>query len=123
MKTDATQYLRQEGYDLPAIEKFIAFHRASPRVWRLFERFALQAAKTGRNYGAKCIMERIRWEEEIENDTAFKVNNNYTAMYARLFAWKYPEHKDMFGFREVKGLSDRQYVTFTGKDVELPFGG
>lgn len=114
MKRDVSDFLKQEGYDQKAIDAFLQQHRDKPRVWRLFEKFALQVAKLGRRYGAKAIMERIRWEEEIENGGEFKVGNSYTALYARVFAWKYPQHADIFEFRTVKGLAGG--YERTGKD-------
>lgn len=83
---------------------FIDFHKANPDVWKQFERFALEACRLGLKYSAKAIMERVRWHCEVENNQEFKVNNNFTAYYARIFAAKYPEHSKIFEFREVKGL-------------------
>ena len=46
---------------------FLHYHKANPQVWQAFERYALEAAKSGKKkYGAKSIMERVRWEFEIE---------------------------------------------------------
>lgn len=84
---------------------FLSFHRENPGVWREFERFALDAARAGRqHYGAKSIMERVRWECEIAHGSDFKCNNNWTAYYARIFAAKYPEYSGIFEFREARGL-------------------
>jgi hypothetical protein len=64
-----------------------AFHRAHPEVWEMFERFALQKAREhGRtHYGAKSVMERVRWETEAGGGEPFSINNNWTAFYARRF--------------------------------------
>ena len=84
---------------------FLTAHKESPEVWRYFEKFALEAIASGReHYGAKGIMERVRWHTEIEHGVDFKCNNNFTAYYARIFAAKYPEHAGFFEFREIRGL-------------------
>lgn len=94
-------------YTLPeaARRPFSDYVHANRGVWEAFERFALEAAATGRkHFGAKLIVERVRWECEIEQRGEFKCNNNFTAYLARLFVTKYPEHRDLFEFREVSGL-------------------
>ena len=85
--------------------KFIEYHRANPKVWEQFQRFALQAAESGRKLGAKAIAERVRWETEIEKGEEFKFCNSYVSYYARIFAAKHPEHSDYFEFRTIKGLA------------------
>ena len=84
-------------------EQVREFHRQHPEVWRLFVRFTFQMIERGyRNYSAKAIFERIRWEKDAGGDgvTCFKLNNNYTAFYARRFAKVYPEHAEFFRTRE-----------------------
>lgn len=90
---------------------FLVYHKAKPEVWQHFERFALSVWESGRKkYGAKGIMERVRWHVEIEsnNKEDFKVQNNFTAYYARIFLIKYPEAKEaeFFNIKELKGLSN-----------------
>lgn len=81
---------------------FCEFHRANPQVWRLFVRFTLDViAKGFKHYSSKSVFERIRWHTDIETGAAdgFKLNNNYTAAYSRLFHEAYPEHADFFRLR------------------------
>lgn len=74
-------------------------------IWELFEQFALHAAKAGvTKFGAKAIVERIRWECAMQRKGEFKIGNSYVAYLARLFIAKYPEHEDLFELREVKGF-------------------
>lgn len=85
--------------------EFMRYHMAHPEIWKAFERFALQAFAAGKkHYGAKGIFERVRWETEIVHGREFKANNNYVSYFARIFAAKYPEARDFFEFREIKGL-------------------
>lgn len=80
------------------------FHKRHPEVWQLFVKFTFQMIDRGyRNYSAKAIFERIRWEKDSvggDGVTSFKLNNNYTAFYARRFAKAYPEHGDFFRTRQ-----------------------
>lgn len=86
-------------------EDFFEFHKKNPKVFGLFSRFAIEAAASGRtHFGAKAIMERVRWEVDINTvgeNHDFKLNNNHTAYYARLFMKAYPEYKDFFRTRVV----------------------
>lgn len=87
-------------------EMFMEYHKQNPRIWKEFQKYALQVAQSKKSFGAKAVMERIRWDAEIERKGEFKVSNNFTAYYARLFAAKYPEHKNLFFFKEVHGLKE-----------------
>lgn len=84
--------------------QFEKFHSENPEVYILFVRFAFEAIRSGRGrYGAKSIIERIRWHTNVEtNGKDFKINNNHAPYYARLFAEEYHEHKDFFVTRELR---------------------
>lgn len=83
------------------IQDFVRFDTENPAVYRIFERFAMEAHRTGRAVGAKMIWERIRWYAHVETQgDCFKLNNNYTAFYARKFMVAHPETADMFETRE-----------------------
>lgn len=57
------------------------------RVYREFERRALQMARTGRKrYSARTIIEILRWDSDIaDSEKTFKINGNYVPGMARLF--------------------------------------
>lgn len=65
--------------------KFADYDRENPQVYALFKKFAILIRKSGRSsYGAKSIMERIRWEMDLKNELySFKINNNFTSRYVR----------------------------------------
>jgi len=79
-----------------------AFHKQHPRVWELFCEFTNELIRRGfKHYSAKGVFERIRWET-AEADSArneFKLNNNYSAFYARAFMRCNPEHEGFFRTR------------------------
>ena len=96
------------------------FHREHPEVWELFTRFAFDRIGKGfSNYGAKAIMERVRWETNVGGDgtTELKIGNNHTAFYSRRFAKMYPEHADFFRFR----VQTSAYNPATGKPDPTPW--
>ncbi len=80
-----------------------AFHLSNPRVYELFERFALEAVRAGRShFSAKMIWERMRWYSRVETtDPTFKLNNNYHAYYARFFLERHPELDGLFETRRL----------------------
>lgn len=82
-------------------EQFNEFHKKNPQVYEMFRRFTYQAIDAGRkDFGAKCVVERIRWSSMVETtgDT-FKINNNFTSFYARMFMDSHPEHYGLFQTR------------------------
>lgn len=93
-------------------EKFVRFHKTNPEVYDLFERFTFEAIEAGMTkLGSKFIFERIRWEIAVATTGAgyciplkrdLKLNNNFTAWYARLFIAKHRSHKGLFELRERK---------------------
>jgi len=94
------------GVDDKTYSAFLTYHRNNPHIWQSFEKFALEMLNTGRKrYSAKTIMERVRWDFDSSNPEAeYKINNDFTSYYARAFARKWPQFREFFEFREVKGL-------------------
>ena len=80
------------------------WHKENPQVWGKFEEYTLEAIATGReHYSHWAIINRIRWNREIEtNGGEFKISNDYIGFYARLFHARYPEHKDFFRLKQLK---------------------
>lgn len=102
------EYLFREGYSKVDIEHFRTFHRNNSWVWDAFKERALKAVRNKKKkIAAKMIIENIRWHEEIEakKGREFKINNNYTSMYARTFVFRFPQYKDLFEFRKASGLN------------------
>jgi hypothetical protein len=91
--------------------QFEAFHAESPQVYEYFCKFAFEAIKSGfKSYSAKGIVERIRWHVEVETQAVeeFKINNNYTAYYARKFIEDHPDHEGFFSMRKSAGDRTRK---------------
>lgn len=92
--------------------KFAAFDRRNPYIYQLFKKFALQAKRTGiAHYSGWAIMNRIRWHLDIETydpdpDSAYKINNNYTAFYTRKLNKEMPRMRGFLRTRSSKNLSN-----------------
>lgn len=84
-------------------ERFQWYDETNPQVYVAFKKFAYELLATRRRGGAKAIMERVRWETRtmLGNDS-FKINNNYTAYYARKLVAEAPRFAGFFNSREGK---------------------
>jgi hypothetical protein len=83
------------------VQQFWDFHKSNPKVFELFREYCHQLRAAGRNqYGAKAVMERIRWHLEVETrGDDFKINNNYSSCYARLLLTQEPAFRSFFHVR------------------------
>jgi hypothetical protein len=79
---------------------------ANPHVLDAFVTFALQAQRSGRqHFGAKAIVERLRWEYAISvTGSEFKFDNNMTSRLARAAVGRRPELESLFEFRELRSV-------------------
>lgn len=83
-------------------DRFEAFHEANPKVYTVLVRLAREWKRsTGRHeLGIKTLYERARWEIALAtSDPDFKLNNNYTAYYARLLM---AENEDLDGMFDLR---------------------
>lgn len=83
-------------------EWFMNFHLKNPHIYRAFKRMAFEMRAEGhRRYGAKTIMERLRWESEVRHPgEKFKLSNTIkdrcSARYARKMIEEYPSFASFF---------------------------
>ncbi len=85
-------------------EAFNAFHLKNPRVYGIFRNLALKAIRLGKTkISAKMLIEVVRWnyEMEMQGDEKFKINNNFTSRYARMFISRNPEYAKLFETRAL----------------------
>jgi hypothetical protein len=88
--------------DVKVGEKFEAFHRENPMVYRTLVRLAREwVNQTGRSkIGIKSLYEVARWKIAIEtSDPDYKLNNNFTAFYSRLIMLREPDLDGVFDCR------------------------
>ncbi len=85
-------------------EAFKVFHSKNPRVYQIFCKLAQQAVTRGKTkLSAKMLIEVVRWNYELETkgDERFKINNNFTSRYARLFITDHPDYSEIFVTRAL----------------------
>lgn len=93
------------GYPPEFLARFKKFHLENPHIYRLFEKLAIFMIEKGRKkYAARTIIERIRWHMDAKTvgDEVFEINDNYIALYARLFIYRHPNHLGFFELRTVR---------------------
>lgn len=81
-------------------QRWEAFDHQHPEVWRAFRDAALRRIERGDKYvSAKGVWEDLRETLKVQTGSAPKLNNDYTCIYARVFAQEYPQHAGVFRFR------------------------
>lgn len=92
----------------PLEAAFAKYHRENPHVYELICRYADEAIAVGRRHlSMKLLFERIRWYTQIETTgDELKLNNNFTACYARLWLRRHPGFPDFFETRESPARSE-----------------
>jgi hypothetical protein len=82
---------------------FKAFHEANPKVWELFKKFAFELIdKKFKHYSADAVCHQVRWHTAVvTSDRDFKLNNNFTSRYARLFHKEFPRYDGFFITRSL----------------------
>jgi hypothetical protein len=80
------------------------WHQANPHVWKLFEKYTLEAINSGlTSYSHWFIVNRIRWDFEVVTKSGeFKISNNHIAFYARLFHAYHPVYSEFFNIKPFK---------------------
>lgn len=89
-------------FDGTTTQRFEAFHRANPFVYRTLVQLAREwVNRTGqRKLAIKTLYEVARWNLILEtSDAEFKLNNSYTAFFARLIMAQEPDLAGMFDLR------------------------
>ena len=87
-------------------DSFDQFHITNPQVYNIFETKAFDAINMGKTkMSSKLILNVIRWEAFIQTtdkNSTYKINDAYTAHYARMFAENNPVHADVFNYRNLR---------------------
>lgn len=87
----------------PKQAKFERYHAENPDIWNHFKEATFALIKVGRkHFSADAILHSIRFNTVLRGGTDFKINNNYSSMYSRMFTSNFPEHKDFFEQRILK---------------------
>lgn len=89
-------------------EAFERFDAENPHIYELFKKYLREWYKANKHNpsaktSSKLIINRIRWEV-MTTTTAddYKINDAFTAHYARKFANEHPQFSHLFEFREIR---------------------
>ena len=88
--------------DNPMAQEFEDFHDKNPQVYAVLARLAREWVEaTGRGkLGIKALYERARWEIAVQTSNPdYKLNNNFTAFYARLIMAQEQDLSEIFHMR------------------------
>lgn len=83
-------------------ESFGLFHHGNPHIYRLLKQMAIDYKRKGHAHcGMKMLWEALRYSSAVKTrGEPYKLNNNYTALYARLLM---KQERELVGFFEVRG--------------------
>ncbi len=85
------------------MKSFKIYNQENPQIYQEFKKIAFQFINRGyKRIGSKMICEIIRYHSMIQGDGVYRVNNVYTADYAREFEKDYPEHFGIFSKRQCR---------------------
>ena len=93
-------------------ERFKVFHADNPEIWELFKKYAKQLIDSGRDhYSSDCIMHRIRWHVVVDTRSGegLKINDHYTAYYARMWLATNPDGPELFQLRKRPSVEHGAY--------------
>jgi len=87
---------------------FLDYHHANPQVYAAFRAIAERLYRRGiRHYGAKAIMEVVRYRTAISGNDSFKINNNFTSRYARQLMAEDGRFVRFFELRTLRSEGDK----------------
>jgi hypothetical protein len=118
--------LRPSGVKGSIEARFEAFHRHNPHVYASIVEIALDLKSRGfQKGGMKMIFERLRWLYALRTrGDSYKLNNYYTAYYARLVMATVPSLAGFFEVRLHQGaepyVPDLVALGFTSEETSCP---
>lgn len=85
-------------------QAFERFDRDNPEVYRLFRQLTFRAINAGKKKtSSKMIVNVLRWEFYLKTvGDEFKINDAFTAHYARKFINDFPEFNHIFELRRLR---------------------
>lgn len=91
-------------------ERFAAFHKANPQIYRKLVNLAREVKAAGHEHTSiDFLMHRLRWHYRVELKTKepFKCNDHYTSRFARAIMMCEPDLVDMFEVRRLRSKGTR----------------
>lgn len=108
------------GVSIP--KAFAKFDAENPGVYRAFKEQAFRAIGAGaKKISSKAIINWLRWEVFIKtNDENFKINDAFTAHYARKFVEEFPLHGDKLEIRKLRTEAEPPFM-LTDENGQIRF--
>lgn len=98
----------------PRVRAFWSFHQRNPDVYGRLKGMALRLRDRGhKHYGVKGLFEVMRWHHALATTDEWKLNNNYTAFYARLLMREVPALRGFFVVRHARADEEPSCETLT----------
>lgn len=88
-----------------------------PDVYSLFKKITLEIIGRGhKHYSPYGIMHIARYQTmmTMKDQGEYKINNNYTSIFSRMFMREYPEYSDFFKTRNTKRWDDSKIDVLLG---------
>jgi len=104
---DFVPLVNTDGVGETIQERFEAFHDANPHIYRMLRALALGWVYAGRTHGSmKMFWETLRFQSGTVNSLGepYKLNNDFTALYARLLMEREPALAGFFEIRERRAI-------------------
>lgn len=109
VSADVWKHKQFRGLNKASLKKFRKYHEDRPEIFDSFYTLASKTRNAGNSrYSAKCLMEVIRWEQDLQTPGGFKIDNNYTSLYARLLMAYDPSFEGFFELRNAYGPSSKK---------------
>ena len=87
---------------------FWQYHQDNPLVYKFFSDICRKYIAMGdTRLSSKHIIEVTRAHYRWHTQEKLKINNNYTAGYARLFMKEHPQYRDVFEIRQLKSNTNK----------------
>jgi len=97
-----------EVYQVPAKRRvqFLEHVAKNRDEWKDVEAELKKRCERGdTRIGGMGFVDEVRAERKDQGGEDFILNNNWSPMYCRLFALKYPEYRERFEFRKLKEVA------------------
>jgi len=98
-----------EEQNLTIEERFQLFHDQNPHVANILAQRAFSLKRQGvRHWGIAALFEVLRYEFALKTQgDAFKLNNDFRALYSRMLMDEYPELEGFFETRARRHEQER----------------
>jgi len=81
---------------------FKTYHKNNPHIYDTFESITLELIGLGRTqFAVRNILGKMRWDMAISGNDEYKINENYSAYYGRLFEEKHPSYEGFFRKKSI----------------------